>query len=587
MNRLAIISIAELISFLFLGNGYSAVEPLQPGDTVPKIELISLEGMSVSTHPPKDKLLLVSFLKTAELESDDTVKGTLMLYRRFHDSGLNALSVYIDDSDEPVFQLAETWGISWPQLQGKTLIKFFHVENTPVAFLIGQEGKVLAVDLKGEQAHEIAAKHLGVSLDNLPMPKEPVPFRRQNTQLGMGFGMNVVGGESTLNNVLQKAGVTTLTPVKVPLFVKVEEPTIQVLEKNSGADLNCGWYQKDKQRTVFKPVASGGTSKIAIDPGEEPFGIFIEVLYGNNYKWFTEIQRNNGEQHARIYPLKDKNAYLLTWEDMPIGTMDDDFQDIIVRLDNVKPYFPDAKNGEEPSKTFTKEEAIEAIGLYGGFIENDEKGEVESVNLVYGEDNTGKRIECPNDSDTILRYLTAFPDLQGLYIHGMQATDRMMPIVGRLSRLETLMMWDAKVTDEGVASLKNLNELKSIHISNAGLSDSALAILAKLPKLEHLSLQQNQFTDEGLKQLKDATQIKVLWVGLGGKGITDNGIESLLNLKNLEVLDLQRTDVTDDGIIRLKDLPNLKQLFLDESAVTQDGKKALEKEKPGLEIHLD
>ncbi len=593
MNRFQSILIISAITVIAAGNVYAAISPLKPGDTISKIEMVSLEGRFVSVHPPKDKLLLVSFLKAGDSNAVDAVKEPFVLYRRFHVSGLNVLCVYIDRSAESVYQLAETWGIPWPQTQGKTLTKIFRVKQTPARFLIGQKGKVLAVDLSGAKAHEVIANHLGVSLARLPIPDPPKPKPRAGRfggggmgGVGMGGMGMVMGGEPTLKEVVKKAGVQMLTPVKVPLFVKTGKPTIQIMQKNSGAQFDCGWYQKQKQHRIFRSV-NGPMAKKTIRPGAEPFGIYIKVLYGKNYQWFTDEKKNNGEQHTRVYPLKKPNAYLLAWEDMPIGTMDDDFQDIIVRLENVKPYNPEKPVDENASAVFTKKEAIEAIGVYGGFIEYDEKGGVKKINLVYGKDTTGQRIECPNLTDSILNCLTAFPELQELLIHKTQASDRMMPMVGRLTNLKKLIMWEARVSDAGVSFLKDLKNLETIHIGNSPIGDPSLAILAKLPKLDSLALQRNNFTDEGLKHLKDAAHIKVLWVGFGGKGITDQGIEHLLNLKNLELLDLQGAAVTDEGILRLKDLVNLKKLYLDETAVTEEGKKALEKEISGIEIRLD
>jgi hypothetical protein len=160
-------------------------------------------------------------------------------------------------------------------------------------------------------------------------------------------------------------------------------------------------------------------------------------------------------------------------------------------------------------------EAVAAIEEYGGFVRFDWESvdgkpvpgaaprapgwlrraigdhyfqEVAEVNMVYSTDRRGMPALTPRQSDALMANLTAFPRLRHLYIGGELATDRAMDTIGGLAELETLMMWEARVTDAGVAKARGLRNLKVLQLDNAGLGDNALAHLASLVRLEHLDL---------------------------------------------------------------------------------------------------
>jgi len=195
--------------------------------------------------------------------------------------------------------------------------------------------------------------------------------------------------------------------------------------------------------------------------------------------------------------------------------------------------------------------------------------EVVEVNLVYGATPAGKRVDVEAISDDVIPQLLVFPHLKRLYIHKVQATDKAMETVKRLADLEVLMMWDAKVTDVGVAKLSGLKRPKNIHISNAGLGDESLKSLSLLPRLEIISAQGSRFTDKGLAYLKAMIQ-------------TDQGMIHLKGLAKLERLGLHKTKVTDQGLEHLKRLKNLTELWISDIQITQEAIDRLKSELPNL-----
>ncbi len=84
--------------------------------------------------------------------------------------------------------------------------------------------------------------------------------------------------------------------------------------------------------------------------------------------------------------------------------------------------------------------------------------------------------------------LCALPDLRRLRIG--QATDDAMVHIGRMKSLEQLDMYCAgTVTDEGIAKLASLPNLKSLQLCNSAISDQGMASIAEIEALETLYLE--------------------------------------------------------------------------------------------------
>lgn len=236
--------------------------------------------------------------------------------------------------------------------------------------------------------------------------------------------------------------------------------------------------------------------------------------------------------------------------------------------------------------TVTKQQAIDTIKKYGGFVIFDNNGDVNRVSLVYHEDESGNRIECKGTSDDILRFLPALSETKELLIHGSQATDAAMLHVAKLTNLNLLCMWDAEVTDAGIAHFSSLTNLRFIHINNSRITDKSLLYLSRLKQLEKMSLQENNFTDEGLAYLVEMPNLKSLWIGLGSGNITDDGVYSLSHLTSLEELDLQKTAISDKALDKLISLKNLQNLCLHGTNVSVEAIDQLKKAIPDLKVTI-
>ena len=238
-------------------------------------------------------------------------------------------------------------------------------------------------------------------------------------------------------------------------------------------------------------------------------------------------------------------------------------------------------------RTKAQRQAVEAIRAYGGWIRydyqfpkgtyghNDFDGKalprvpvylvqllgvdffqsVVQVSLNYSEDS-GRRLENSNQSDSALQHLPSFPNLRVLLLSEGQASDDGLKFVGQLKHLEYLYMWDVhNVSDVGIRHLANLRKLKYLHLSTSRITDESLAVFAGFRRLEGLSLQYNNFTDSGVMQLIGLSRLKSLWV-CGDRdrrnAITDDVLIELERMTGLLELGIQNTEVTSAGIARFK-----------------------------------
>ena len=111
-------------------------------------------------------------------------------------------------------------------------------------------------------------------------------------------------------------------------------------------------------------------------------------------------------------------------------------------------------------------------------------------------------------------------------------------------------------TDEDLARLRKLRNLKELHLSGSDITDDGLASLNKLRSLEHLSLSNTDVSDAGLVHLKRLKRLRYL--SLSGTSVNGNGLAYLPNLSNLRALYLFDCPVTDAGLAHLDGLVNLR-----------------------------
>jgi hypothetical protein len=142
------------------------------------------------------------------------------------------------------------------------------------------------------------------------------------------------------------------------------------------------------------------------------------------------------------------------------------------------------------------------------------------------------------------------------------------------------------VTDDDLAILKNLTDLKGLNLNETKITGSGLVHLTGLKNLQCLLLDKTLVEDCSLVHLRNLISLRYL--SLNSTRITDAGMINLHKLTNLEdVLWLENTQITDEGLKHLNNLKKLKVLILFHTQVTEKGIKNLQNDLPNIKIAFD
>jgi internalin A len=195
-------------------------------------------------------------------------------------------------------------------------------------------------------------------------------------------------------------------------------------------------------------------------------------------------------------------------------------------------------------------------------------------------------------SDQGIAVVKSLPHLKRLNLRGTKVTDSTIPLLNRLTALESLDIGFAQVTDSGIAQLA-LPNLKELSLGGDKLTDAGLRALRQLPALTSLDLSGAQRTDSGLWSVSltesgldsIATLRDLRRLRLNGVPVSARGLEKLKALNKLERLDLQAcARLSDDAVPVLKSFPALRVLDVTASGLTGKAVSALQSAKPGLQV---
>ena len=188
-------------------------------------------------------------------------------------------------------------------------------------------------------------------------------------------------------------------------------------------------------------------------------------------------------------------------------------------------------------------------------------------------------------TDAGVAHLRNLPRLEALWLDGTCVTDVGLAHLKGLPTLKVLGLRGTGVTDAGLVHLEHLPQLRLLALGGSRITDAGLVHLRGLARLEELWLETTRVTDAGLVHLRGLTKLRGLI--LFGTGVTDAGLEHLQSLTQLEGLMLGGRPVTDAGLARLGSLTKLKSLWLDGTRVTDAGLVHLQAMKELKVLNLD
>lgn len=193
--------------------------------------------------------------------------------------------------------------------------------------------------------------------------------------------------------------------------------------------------------------------------------------------------------------------------------------------------------------------------------------------------------ETPTLTDGGLRYLANHQKLETLDLyHCTQITGRGLAYLKDLPSLKKLVINHSKINDEDLANLVGIKSLRHLElpmqITDKGLeyvgrmsgltnliasnclnvSDTGIRSLSNLNNLKVLEIRGNKITDEGVGEITKHNGLVSLY--LAGPLITNDGLAKLNSLKSLKKLSLYTENTDISAISRLNQLSDLRQLYI-------------------------
>jgi thiol-disulfide isomerase/thioredoxin len=138
---------------------------LEPGVVFPDFNEKDLAGEPLSIAQFKGKVVLVDFWATWCGPCVAELPNVLAVYKKYHDKGFEIIGISLDQDENALKNFMKEKGIVWPQyFDGKgwdsKLGKKYGIKSIPMTFLLDQEGKIVAKELRGSSLDEQLAKLL-------------------------------------------------------------------------------------------------------------------------------------------------------------------------------------------------------------------------------------------------------------------------------------------------------------------------------------------------------------------------------------------------------------------------------------------
>ena len=168
--------------------------------------------------------------------------------------------------------------------------------------------------------------------------------------------------------------------------------------------------------------------------------------------------------------------------------------------------------------------------------------------------------------------LNSLPRLERLDLHGATTDEGLKPLE-KCVNLRSLYLDSERVTDDGLAHLRNLGALTELSYYGS-MTDAGLAHLRDLHSLQRLSLGRGTITDkvitdQGLAYLGSMKELRT--VSIDSNRITDAGLAAFRDLPKLDTLSVCNAPLTDAGLAALKGHASLTLVCGNRARFTERG----------------
>lgn len=152
-----------------------------------------------------------------------------------------------------------------------------------------------------------------------------------------------------------------------------------------------------------------------------------------------------------------------------------------------------------------------------------------------------------------------------------------LPLVPKLTKLESLILSGTKVTDDQLKIVGQLRSLGDLQLSDTSISDAGITHLTGLSNLTSIYVSRTKVTSASMPEFGKLSKLSTL--GIDDTGIS-GGYESLHGLEGLTLLVAGKLKITDADADAIVKIPNLKRLDITGAEVTEEVVKKLQKGLP-------
>ncbi|MEX2577891.1 MAG: TlpA disulfide reductase family protein [Verrucomicrobiales bacterium] len=126
-----------------------------------------LQGNEVDLAEMDDKVVLVDFWATWCAPCIAEMPNVIAAYNEYHEEGFEIVGVSLDEDKAALEKFVTENDMPWPQyFDGKgfnnELAQRFGISQIPATFLVGQDGKIVASNLRGPELEAAVEKALGI-----------------------------------------------------------------------------------------------------------------------------------------------------------------------------------------------------------------------------------------------------------------------------------------------------------------------------------------------------------------------------------------------------------------------------------------
>jgi len=175
---------------------------------------------------------------------------------------------------------------------------------------------------------------------------------------------------------------------------------------------------------------------------------------------------------------------------------------------------------------------------------------------------------CRRLGDVGLRQLRHTKSIRFLELRETEVTGPGLEVLGELAHLESLVLLDRDIGEEGLRHLALLSKLALLELSGP-IEDPSMKGLGGLVALRTLRLSHPQIDDRIAPEL--AKLVRLEWLDVGGTALTDEGLAGLVGLTRLKTLHLDHTRITNRGLEHLGKLTELEELTLNSTDLVDEG----------------